>query len=54
MLINKKEVNRFLSISIFFHYEGDFIKILLGGEVYNMIHLFVFMYKTVPCLKYVN
>ena len=30
MLINKKEVNRFLPISIFFHYEGDFIKIPVG------------------------
>lgn len=32
MVINKKEVNWFLLVCIFFHYEGDFIKYLSIGR----------------------
>ncbi len=54
MLINKKKLIGFCLLVYFFIMKEILLKSLLGGEVYNMIHLFVFMYKTVPCLKYVN
>ena len=41
----------FCLLVYFFIMKGILLKSLLGGEVYNMIHLFVFMYKNYSLFK---